>query len=416
MTESLDASACAAVAERAANEIIQSAVWQGGRCNWTGAMPEEGPGGRTTLSFQALGADLYGGTAGVGLFLAEVAERTGDAGCRRAALGALRHAISRVDDIHPTVRDGLYAGIPGVALALRFAARSLEEPDLAETARTIAIEAARTIPAAESDLMSGVAGGIVGLLALRTHLDDGDDLLDGAVARGDALLARAQRAAAGWSWLSPSFPDAPGLTGYSHGAAGIAVALLELSAATSESRFRDGAVAAFAYERSLYDPQVRNWPDLRHIAGRPAPAGASFATFWCHGAPGGALARLRALELNGEAGLAGETRDALASTQEWVSSAVASGAVNYSLCHGVAGNAEVLLEGHELLPPARSCAYEAATAGIDAYHVRGRRWPSGAHGGATPCLFLGLAGIGRFYLRLADPSLPSLLLIRPVPG
>jgi hypothetical protein len=50
---------------------------------------------------------------------------------------------------------------------------------------------------------------------------------------------------------------------------------------------------------------------------------------------------------------------------------------------------------------------------LDTYLARGSPWPSGAHGGATPCLFLGLAGIGRFYLRLAKPELPSLLVVRP---
>jgi hypothetical protein len=71
------------------------------------------------------------------------------------------------------------------------------------------------------------------------------------------------------------------------------------------------------------------------------------------------------------------------------------------------------LEGAAASVASAERAYEAAAAGIDAYHRTGTAWPSGAHGGATPCLFLGLAGIGRFYLRLADASIPSLLLVRP---
>ena len=66
---------------------------------------------------------------------------------------------------------------------------------------------------------------------------------------------------------------------------------------TGEQRWRAGAERALAYERSLYDPAMGNWPDLRETAGAPAPVGSAFATFWCHGAPGIALARLRANEL-----------------------------------------------------------------------------------------------------------------------
>ncbi len=53
------------------------------------------------------------------------------------------------------------------------------------------------------------------------------------------------------------------LTGMSHGASGIAVALLELHAATGRSDFLEAARGAFAYEDSLFDPKLGNWPDLR---------------------------------------------------------------------------------------------------------------------------------------------------------
>ncbi|MEA2438402.1 MAG: hypothetical protein QOF65_2958 [Thermoleophilaceae bacterium] len=415
MTDALDSASMRDAALRISREIVTGAVWQGERCNWVGAMPEEAPGGRTTLTYRALGPDLYGGSAGVGLFLAEVARATGDPDSRRTSLGALRHAVSRVDDIAPFSRLGLYAGRPGVALALALAARALDEPERDAGARALASGAAGAHdPSDEHDLMSGRAGAVVGLLALRALLDEAA-LLDAAADHGDALLDAAHRTDAGLCWRSPSLPGARGLTGYSHGAAGVAVALLELAAATEQQRYRDGAQAAFAYERALYDPAARNWPDLRSSAERHARPGSSFATFWCHGAPGGALARLRALELGGDDRLRAEATAALSTTQAWVTGALASSAVNYSLCHGLAGNAEILLECASLLPGSASeLVRRVAVAGIDTYPARGLPWPSGAHGGATPCLFLGLAGIGWFYLRLAQPELASLLLVRPV--
>jgi lantibiotic biosynthesis protein len=123
---------------------------------------------------------------------------------------------------------------------------------------------------------------------------------------------------------------------------------------------------------------------------------------------------MRALELGEKGEVREEATTALASTEAWTSAALASGSVNYSLCHGLAGNAEILREGADLLGhQASELALQVAMTGIETYPRRGLPWPSGAHGGATPSLFLGLAGVGRFYLRLARPELPSLLLIRP---
>jgi lantibiotic biosynthesis protein len=265
MTARLDSATCLAVAERIGEEIAAAAIWDGDHCDWVGAMPEEDRDGRLTVAIRPLEADLYGGTAGVGLFLAELSRVTGDQRLRRTAIGALRHAVSRADEIHPSVELGLYAGRPGVALALALAARALDEPALDGGARTIADGLPGLGNSLESDLMSGSAGAIVGLLALRWLLDD-ERLLESAIHHGEDLLGKAQRSGDAMSWPSPGLRGAPALTGFPHGAAGVAVALLELFAATGTERFRAGAEAAFAYERDLYDPVAGNWPDLRRNA------------------------------------------------------------------------------------------------------------------------------------------------------
>jgi lantibiotic modifying enzyme len=202
-------------------------------------------------------------------------------------------------------------------------------------------------------------------------------------------------------------------TGFSHGAAGAGLALLELAAVTGESSFADVGRRAFAYERGVYDPTSKNWPDFRQSARQQVASQPSCATFWCHGAPGIALSRLRAGELLPDDVARNEAITALDTTRSWVASAIASGQVNYSLCHGVTGNAEVLLEGRDLLGPgAVELMLEAADAGIESYSTTGKPWPCGTHEGSTANLLLGLAGIGYFYLRLASPAIPSVLLVR----
>ena len=87
----------------------------------------------------------------------------------------------------------------------------------------------------------------------------------------------------------------------------------------------------------------------------------------------------------------------------------------FALCHGAAGNAELFIEAGEVLgdPGYTAIAEAIGRQGIERYHEPRRPWPSGlTAGGDTPGLMLGLAGIGYFYLRLAIPAIPSILLLR----
>jgi lantibiotic modifying enzyme len=408
----LDATALLASAARIGDAIAESAVFSGDRCGFVGAWPEEGPGGTIVMTYRGLGPDLYGGTAGIGLFLAELAERTGDPEQRKVALGALRHAASRVATMPPSASAGLYGGRPGVAIALARGGTLLGADDLVSAAAATA-DPGLPGDGDEFDLISGGAGAIVGCLALRLLLDR-EDLLDVAVAHAEALIATARASGDGLAWHSAQFPSSRGLAGLSHGASGVALALLELSTVRDDPRYRETAARAFAYEASLYDEAAGNWPDLREAPGQPTPAEPSFATFWCHGAPGVALSRVRALELGYADGARAEAAAALATTAAWVRAGLLSGGANYSVCHGLAGNAEVLLEGRDILGvDALDLVRTVAQSGSEQFDAPGREWPCGVNGGLTPALFLGTAGIGRFLLRLAHPDLPSLLLPRP---
>src|SRR5262249_34233481 len=156
---------------------------------------------------------------------------------------------------------------------------------------------------------------------------------------GDHLIARARPMPQGVGWVPP-FPSAGPLTGFSHGTAGISWALLELAARTGEGRFRPPALGGIAYERSLFSPEARNWPDLR-LSATPGPGTiaepARFRVWWCHGAPGVGLARLGCLPHLDALALA-EIEAACGTT-------LAGGfGRNHALCHGDLGNLELLVE------------------------------------------------------------------------
>jgi len=395
-----------------AESVAASAFWSDGRCSWIGGMPEEGPTG-LTMTYSSFGPDVYGGTAGVGLALAEVAAAAGSAELRRTALGAVEHALARAHEVPDAARVGAYSGRLGVALAAARVGTRLAESGLVERALALARDVDVSSEPLENDLLSGRAGGIVALLALRA-LGGGDAMLTPAVELGEGLLGASAASGAALSWPSLSFPDQRHLTGLSHGAAGIGLALLELYGAVRDERFRAAAEGAFAYERALYDPAAGNWPDLREIAlrGRPPEAPPPYSAFWCHGAPGIALSRLRAYELDPRPTYRDEARLALETTTAYFRADLEAG--NYSLCHGLAGNAETVYEGKDILgAEAEQLVRAAADAGIEAYGRDPRSWPLGVFDGTTDSLFLGRAGTALFYLRLHDPSVPSLLLLRP---
>jgi lantibiotic modifying enzyme len=258
----------------------------------------------------------------------------------------------------------------------------------------------------------------VALLGLRQLVDD-PTLLDAATLLGDQLLEGAQHRNGGYSWRWDRFPFPRNLTGISHGAAGIGWALLELAIATGESRFREAAELAFSYERYWFDAASGNWPDFRMSRGGKAPA--SFFTRWCHGAPGIALSRVRAYELTNSITCKAEAETALASTRTSIERELASNAANYSLCHGLAGNAAILVYASRALTEANvgssanmRLARAVADYGVAISGAGERPWRCGTHTGReTPGLMLGLAGIGYFYLCMNYPELPSVLLPHP---
>jgi lantibiotic biosynthesis protein len=396
--------AAAAIGRR----IVDDAVWHAGRCAWMGAAVDAKRPWR--LQYSALGPSPYDGTAGVGLFLAQLAGVTGDRAARRTAIAALRHALEHAPALAPSDRDGLYAGVIGVALAAARAAALLDEQELDDRARGLLSEA--PLPAGPDrcpDIVAGSAGAIVGLLALAEAFDE-PRLVKGAVEAGEELLDRATITRHGWSWRIPGHRFPHHLCGLSHGAAGIGWALLELFAATGDARFRAGARGAFAYERSWLSPSSGTWPDLRAAGqrrGRPGTTGSPTTGTWCHGEAGIALTRLRAATL---LGLDAERRDAevaVETTRRHVAGLLPYDIEDLTLCHGAAGSADVLLSGAAALGQTSDEAAELGRIALERYDAGRDRWPCGAVYGATPGLFQGISGIAWWFLRLRDPRLPS---------
>lgn len=362
------------------------------------------------MNLLPMGDDLYGGRIGVALFLAALEHATGGAGFRELALSATLPLRTRLQEsILSATGQSRLGGADGMGSQLYALVRIadwLGDGELLELADRIAH---RFIPKRIADdnaldIIGGAAGGILGLLSLSASSRNGY-ALQAAVQCGDHLLKRRDATDTGHRSWRVSWAPRP-LTGFSHGAAGIAYALLRLSQATSELRFRDAAEEGIAYETAVYSAKARNWPDYRHDA---ASGTDQLMVAWCHGAPGIGLARLGGLPVLDTPAIRQDIANALETTL-----AASDRDVDH-ICCGSMGCLEFLLEASrrlgrpELLDEARRRASRIVRRAVETGHYRLHAQVPDVTD--SPSLFQGIAGIGYELLRLAEPAgLPSVLL------
>jgi len=391
--------------------IARRALWSGERCTWFDAiptMPTQNPATSTMA-----GPDVYGGSSGIGAFLAQAATRTGDALLRRTARGALRQALARVDAQVGTAPHGFYGGAAGVGAVLVLAGRELGDAEIVDAGRALLLRIPKDPAIADvSDLIGGLAGTVLALALAADALDGDADLIASAQEFARRLIARGAREADGaLSWHTMEDKTA-NLTGFAHGTAGIAHALLVLDALAPDRTWRDAATAALAYETARFDWAQNNWPDYRVMPGQ-APGAPVCMIAWCHGAAGIVLSRLYA-ETRGY-NVGAEIAAGLGTTARWAEQWHRLPGADFTACHGVFGLLDVLLDGVRAGRDAHSATIATiVNYATEQFHRGERAWPSGLISHEEICgLMLGNAGIGYVYLRLADPALGSLLAPRP---
>jgi lantibiotic modifying enzyme len=399
------------VADAIGARLCRDAIWAGPRCNWLGPSMEP-VSGMWRVVQRTFGPELYSGASGIALFLGRLYHLLPERVYRLTALGAIKLALSRVEDVPAMARISLYTGWAGIACACSTLSRLLGEEELGrQGARLLARLDDADLQGHGIDVLSGYAGAIPVLL-LAAERDGQPGLRDLAVRLGDRLLGDARRGEFGWSWNTMAVPEAQrqqDLLGFSHGTAGIGWVLAELYRATGEPRFKEGTDQAFLYEQHWYSAEQGNWPDFRGLYEQMPgiPPGPGFMVAWCHGAPGVGLARLRAYQIFASDAYLRQAETAISTTARMLDQFATPGQGNYSLCHGVGGNADLLLYAAQLLdrPDLVAAARSVGDYGAREYHADQSPWPCGVMGaGETPGLFLGIAGIGYFYLRLHDPA------------
>ncbi|WP_395005125.1 lanthionine synthetase LanC family protein [Undibacterium sp.] len=408
------------VAEKIGRELCRDALWHEDRCTWLGWAFENVQYQMRTC-YRSLAGDLYSGTAGIALFLAELSQFTQDRQQLRVVEGALRQALSTAPKIESRLQHGFYTGQVGIAYASIRAGELLKKEEL--LARGLAMLAGlRVVPFDRQmiDVLNGSAGAIPVLLHLSQRYQRAD-FLELALAHGQHLLKMMVTSEAGSSWHTVQMPVKQNLAGHSHGVAGIVTALLELFKVSGDQSYLNAALEGLRYETQIFSPERGNWQDMRIMSHGHVDQRESFYLGWCHGAPGIGLSRLRNAELLPDnPTVMNDLQAAIQTTANALSlsSAINFGNVgNFSLCHGAAGNAELMIMAGQHLdrPELTMVAKKIGFAGCESHMQHGLPWICGNGGaGETPNLMLGTAGIGYFYLRLFAPfAVPSALIIAP---
>lgn len=272
--------------------IDAESVDESGRRNWLTLSPI---GDGTQVQLDLMRAGFYSGASGLLTFLGELAAHGPSDETRQRAhvladegWASLRASLLEVEpyESHRQIRDiGLgFSGAGGLLRALAQPTCVLD--DDARIALRRRIIDALLSGLIEQDQLLDVMSGAAGAIGPLVELAHTDAAAGEAVRRLTDHLRTRQHPNGGW--VTPI--AARGLTGYSHGASGFALALARAALALDDEQALESALRALEYERSQFDPAHGNWRDLRNSA-------STLMVAWCHGATGIALARSQLLRL-----------------------------------------------------------------------------------------------------------------------
>ncbi len=368
---------------------------------------------------------MYAGVTGIALFLLELSLQVPNARFRDTATRTMRHVVDIVERSR-WLLDSLYTGKMGIAWTLlRFGEVTGEPEWIARSVKIARMPVEERTPAI-SDLLNGQAGKLLALIALRVHCDE--RWLDRELKRTvETIIAAARLDRRGCTW-DRSCRNIGGLSGLSHGSAGIAFAMVELARTIPRCEGAEWvSLQALAYEESVFRADLGNWPDFRRLQFFENQEQAITRAYergdldffvqgrdsvgWCYGAPGVAIAYLRAWEHFGEQRMLEAAHVAL----ERTTGSVSAPRGPMCLCHGLAGNASVLIEAQRSLgaPIWTEHVLAAATSVATDLQKKGEAGGAALRERQDDSLFTGVAGMGYFLLESLSPSTtPSVLAPR----
>jgi lantibiotic modifying enzyme len=346
---------------------------------------------------------FYNGWLGTAFFLAVASRRHSAA--RDFAVRLLSSFEAPSAEEPPAL--GAYMGPLSLALGYQRTADILGDPELKDRSLDLVLRWGSPSDS-HHDVITGNAGTIIVLLGCRGALPAHDIRRDRLLSVAEACAAEILRNRVQIDGLPATFPSDSGgnvRTGFTHGAAGIALALFLLFAETGDPELHRSASSALAFERALFRHDAHAWPTSLEKRD-------NLLTGWCYGSPGIALARAATLRVLAESGPPPEVFSDLQLALEALWHAPAT-PVDH-LCCGMFSRVEALRAIASMLGDERPrrAAGRLATWVLRAVKARHRFGLGGASPEENLTLFQGLPGIGYSLLRLLDEDdrSPSVLL------
>ncbi len=312
-----------AAAKNIGDYLINSAIISNDDVTWLGY--HQTP---SDWVLDELGLDLYNGRLGPILFLAYLAEISGEEKFKKIAELSIDGLIkSRLTQT--TFTSLGFSGWGGYIYVLACLRVIWDKPEL-DSSISSALKNIEPLIHEDNryDVIGGNAGCILSLLTLAklTHFNGQSIKL--AQLCGNTLLTSAQDKDSTFGWPLPEHKKI--MLGFAHGNSGIALALEKLAGVTKDLNYLLAAKKAIAYENSHYSPEAKNWPDLRKSDTD------NFKSTWCHGAAGITLSRCLMTEVQTEDE---KQRDLTAGIHQLLFKNKLN---NHSLCHGLLGNLDIL--------------------------------------------------------------------------
>jgi len=404
-----------------ANRLVNDAIWYENRCTWMGddseLIDEE-----WKIVYQTVDAYLYSGNAGIARFLIFCWQETQDEALKRTAIAAITHSLYLIEQtIDEKLPLGLYDGLIGVVLVATEIENSLQNPIFHKQLKVIIDEIKMRIISNDypniSDLLSGYAGYLVGLIKLSkmiTYIDFNQE----CYMLSQKLLKEAHHTSYGYYWDKIEVKNV-GLSGLAHGASGIAYALYEYGQLIkNKQHYLYTARQGLKYEKSWFSQKRSNWADIRSEDNKSKTYSEeqfAYPVFWCHGAGGIGLVRLRNYKLTKDKNILAEASASLyAATTEarTIVKNKKSSAYNLSVCHGMGSILDLFLYAYQVLGEdiflKRARDIGNFNLSISKVGTEEEYWRCGIQGGGeTPGLMIGLSGIGYNFLCLYKPEVYS---------
>lgn len=396
---------------RIAEELMEQAVEDGHGIYWKTLHRE--PYGEPYLQ---VNEELYNGTTGVVLFFNALYQYSGEARYLETALRGAQW-LQAFSKQQPVRFYTFYSGFTGIVfLYIRLYESTGKKYWLEEALDlTLRLEDGIRTKVHVDDLLSGHAGNLFVVTYLYAYTKN-ESIAELVVFLLDKVVSGARVGRRGLKWgFNPHALDC--LTGMSHGAGGIAHAILQVSHILRLPALEWIARQAFVYEDSYFSRDLQSWIDLRiphrYMDDVQQLLNKDLRSFlrdngevnaWAHGTSGIGLARLGAYAMLGKRADRSSALKAVRKTLDDI--AHKSLHHNYTICVGYGGWMELLLNGAMLLKQPALEKKALQLAGEALAFRREHGFYSSAWGSERPdpALLVGTAGIGYVFLRLLSPE------------